>query len=229
MEIFAALDVRTLEEANALVRQLIPEYTHFKIGLELCTKYGLQTVLSIFHQFPDQQFHIFVDLKFHDIPHTMGQAVEALKNFPTIEFATIHASAGLEALITSQTNAGNIKLLGVSVLTSMDENTSYSIYGKTLIEQVLRCADIILEAHLYGIVCSGLEAQILRTYPKYDNLKLICPGFRLEKTKLDDQTRIITPKDTIELDIDYLVVGRPIIQVADPRKSGLEILHAITN
>jgi orotidine-5'-phosphate decarboxylase len=124
MEIFVALDVDTLKEAKSLVEYLIPEYTHFKIGLELCTKFGLQQVLDIFDQFPDQQFKVFVDLKFHDIPHTVARAVNSLHSFSGISFATIHTSSGLEALCEAQKQAGHIRLLGVSVLTSMDENTA---------------------------------------------------------------------------------------------------------
>jgi orotidine-5'-phosphate decarboxylase len=87
---------------------------------------------------------------------------------------------------------------------------------------------MLVEAKFFGMVCSGYEAQIVRQHSQYNNLQLICPGFRLHTSKEDDQTRIITPQNVVDLGVDYLVVGRPITKSSDPRKSGLAILKTIT-
>jgi orotidine-5'-phosphate decarboxylase len=223
---FVALDFDTLEKMETFVQTIYPEFLHVKIGLELCTRFGVQAVLESLARFPG--LVVFLDLKFHDIPNTVEKTINTLSNFPGIQYTTIHTSVGIQALERAQSTSGSVHILGVSVLTSMSEAECRLIYNRSVEDQILLSADLLIDAGCYGMVCSGREASLIRAHSKYNTLKLVCPGIRLEKTD-DDQTRILHPRDAIRSRIDYLVVGRPITQSNDPLAQCREIqsyLHA---
>jgi orotidine-5'-phosphate decarboxylase len=175
----------------------------------------------------DLGFNVFLDLKLHDIPNTVGKAVESCAKLP-IGMLTLHTSGGREmmqwAVRAQQQHAPKLLLLGVTVLTS----TSASGLAETGVgdppeAQVVRLGRLAVESGIHGLVCSPLEIVPLRSALP-SNVALITPGIRPREAKADDQTRIMTPGDAARAGANFIVVGRPIFKAPDPAAAAHAIL-----
>ncbi|MCS7062874.1 MAG: orotidine-5'-phosphate decarboxylase [Methylacidiphilales bacterium] len=225
-KIIVALDTSTPLQAAFWLDALVPPLTHAKIGLELFTACGP----SIFDRLARPNLHFFLDLKLHDIPTTVARTIQTLAQHP-IKFLTLHASGGLSMLqAAKEATAGtSIRLLAVTVLTSIDEATCQQIYPgtSTTQDQVLRLAELAQKAGLDGLVCSPLEIQALRA--RFDRtFILVTPGIRAsahEKSTIDDQSRTMPARKALEAGADYLVVGRPLTRAESPRDALAKMLQ----
>ena len=168
---------------------------------------------------------IFYDGKFFDIKNTLVESIKSLKSL-NIDYATVHLLNGLDALKAANQTAQkiNLKLLGVSVLTSFsDEDLENLGFGNKVENQVKKLIQIAMEADLYGVICSPLEVKMIKEIaPK---LKCFTPGIRIGNTK-DDQKRTMTANEAIKEGSDCLIIGRPITK-GDPQENIKNILSSI--
>jgi orotidine-5'-phosphate decarboxylase len=228
--IITALDVETKAQALALVRELDLAVL-FKVGLELFTAEGpalLQEIKALGKG-------VFLDLKLHDIPNTVGEAARIGVRHG-VRMMTIHTSGGGEMMARAAATAreeadkkGSPKplLLGVTILTSLknDDLASIGMMPDTS-AQVLRLAALAKAAGLDGVVCSAQEIEIVRREVGPDFL-IVTPGIRPAWSAAQDQKRIMTPALAVEKGSDYLVVGRPITQAASPREAFQKIVDEL--
>jgi orotidine-5'-phosphate decarboxylase len=221
-KVIVALDYADAASALALVNQLDPTLCKLKVGKELFTAAGPQLVEKLIAK----DFKVFLDLKFHDIPSTVAKACEAASNLG-VWMLNVHASGGsamLEAALEGVSKTTNQPhLIAVTVLTSMNQAVLNELGIATSVEQhVLKLAKLTQVSGLHGVVCSALEAQLLRQQMNSDFL-LVTPGIRPATASLDDQRRVLTPSQALQLGANYLVIGRPITQASNP----IEALQAI--
>jgi orotidine-5'-phosphate decarboxylase len=223
-DLILALDVPTREAAAPILRQLRGQLRWVKLGLQMFTAYGPNYVREV----AGMGFDVFLDLKLHDIPNTVAKAVESLGPLP-IKMLTLHTSGGGEmmraAVAAQQKSNPHLLLLGVTVLTSTDA-AGLNELGITAspAEQVSRLGQLAVTAGLRGLVCSPLEVELLRrSLPA--STQLITPGIRpANEAGSDDQKRVMTPADAARAGSSYIVVGRPILQAADPAAAARAIL-----
>ncbi len=214
------LDVSDKNEALNFVKLLKDEVEIFKVGLELFCKYGPEILEKLYNL----NVKIFLDLKLHDIPNTVYGAVKNLLNFNPF-FITVHLEEyeKFRKFVFDKTNFKGF--LGVTWLTSLDENSLHFLTenkNMSVIDFVLKKAEIYYKSGCCGIVCSAHEAKKVKE--KFGNkLKIVCPGIRLSESSSDDQERIMTPEKAIKNGADFLVIGRPIREANDP----LEICRKI--
>jgi orotidine-5'-phosphate decarboxylase len=226
-KIIVPLDVPDLESAMALVK-LLPEVSFWKVGLELFVANGT----DILQFLKGENKRIFLDLKFHDIPNTVKCATQsALKH--QVDFLTIHAIAGREALTAAKEvvkNSGEtrLKLLAISVLTSINSRQlAFDLkIPLELSEYALNNAMMAQECGIDGAVCSPHEAQKLKEICGKDFL-LVCPGVRPTWASAKDQQRIMTPKKALQQGADYLVIGRPITEAENPSQAWAKIVEEV--
>jgi orotidine-5'-phosphate decarboxylase len=222
-KIIVALDFPTKKEALGLVGQLCKNIRFFKIGLQLFSAVGPKVVSEVL----ETGAKVFLDLKLYDIPNTVAHAVESAANLG-IEMLTIHLSGG-DAMVKAAMAARpkNMSILGVTVLTSLDETAIRALGIPTTVEeQVSRLARMGVAAGINGLVVSPHEIEVLR--PQFgDDIKLVVPGIRPPWSETADQKRVMTPRQALEAGADYLVIGRPIIAHKNPREAVAKILEEI--
>jgi len=223
-KIIVALDYADSASALKLVAQLDPALCRLKVGKELFTSAGPQFVETLARS----NFGVFLDLKFHDIPNTVAKACSAASNLG-VWMLNVHASGGTEMMQAAKqaVDASTTKplLIAVTVLTSMNQQTLNQIGIQTdIATHVLNLATLTKQAGLDGVVCSALEAEILRAKLGQD-FCLVTPGIRPANVNKDDQSRVVTPADALSMGSSYLVIGRPITQAVNPLKA-LEAIHA---
>lgn len=221
-KVIVALDYANSQDALALVNQLDPNLCKLKVGKELFTATG-PTLVEILVA---KGFKVFLDLKFHDIPNTVQKACEAASNLG-VWMLNVHASGGsamLQAALEGvNKNTHKPYLIAVTVLTSMNQASLNEIgISETVENQVLKLAKLTQNAGLHGVVCSAMEAPLLRKQLNNDFL-LVTPGIRPANVNQDDQSRVVTPQDALNSGASYLVIGRPITQARNP----LQALEAI--
>jgi len=222
-KIIVALDYADADSALKLVNQLDPALCRLKVGKELFTAAGPQFVEKL----ASSNFGVFLDLKFHDIPNTVAKACSAASNLG-VWMLNVHASGGLEMMQAAKKAVDSSEakplLIAVTVLTSMNQQTLNQIGIQTdLPTHVLNLARLTQQAGLDGVVCSALEAQMLRSNLGSE-FCLVTPGIRPANASKDDQSRIVTPADALSRGASYLVIGRPITQ-ADSPLAALEAIH----
>jgi orotidine-5'-phosphate decarboxylase len=218
--LIVALDVATASEALDLVDVLGPHAGFYKIGMELLTSGDFFGLLRQLH---DQGKQVFVDLKFFDVPATVASAVRGLARHPAT-FCTIH---GNDAMMRAAAQVkGGLKLLAVTALTSLDQgdldDLGFRCDARSLVLSRARAA---LAAGCDGVVSSGLEAADLRAELDH-RLLVVCPGIR-PVANSDDQKRTVDVRQAFENGADYIVVGRPIRDAADPRQAAADIQATI--
>ena len=219
-----ALDVASAQEARALVQTLGDSVGFYKIGLELFMAGGY---FELIDWLAGQGKKIFVDLKFFDVPETVKRAVAALAGKP-VSFATVHGNQKImEAAVSAASGVG---ILAVTVLTSLDRGDLDDLgFQCDPAELVLSRARRALEAGCAGVISSGLEVARLRQEVDH-KLMVVSPGIRpVENAGGDDQKRIVTPQAAFEAGADYIVVGRPIRNAADPKAKAQEIQAQIAS
>jgi orotidine-5'-phosphate decarboxylase len=226
-ELIVALDVGDLASAAALVEQLYPTVTLFKVGLQLFTAEGPRAVEAV----QKRGGAVFLDLKLHDIPNTVAGAVrEAAKLGAAM--CTLHASGGrsmLQAAAQAVAGVGStMRLLAVTVLTSLDAQGLEEAIGSKLdvTAQVVRLASLAREVGLDGVVASPHEIGLLRA-ALGSSMPLVIPGIRPAWASADDQRRVMTPREAAVAGADYLVIGRPITAAADPVQATGRILDEL--
>lgn len=228
--IIFALDFPSLKDAEGHIRLLKDHVGMFKIGLQLFVSEGPKVIDAVLSR--SSQAKVFLDMKFHDIPETVKGAIKSAA-VHGVEFVTVHCDEGRGLLKAAvEAAGGKVKILGVTVLTSQSTEDLADIgISRELRDPanlVLHRARIAKLAGAYGIVCSGEE---VRTVKKEfgDSLAIVTPGIRLSEgtVKNDDQKRIATPYNAILDGADYLVVGRPIRDAADPVKTAETIANEI--
>ena len=229
--IIAALDVPTTELALDLVQKIAPLVGGFKIGSELFTSAGPDIVRLVRRT----GAAVFLDLKFHDIPHTVAKAVAAAVKLD-VQMLTVHAIGGVEMLKAAEKTAQESAwesghapplVLAVTVLTSLDSNALSEIgLDPNIARQVRRFANMANQAGLRGLVCSPLEvAELRQTLPV--SMQFVTPGVRLEASPDDDQRRTLSPRDALAAGANWLVIGRPIYAAPDPRAAAEAILNSL--
>jgi len=213
--ILVALDFDNAQQTMELVDRLQPERCRLKIGKELFTSEGPQLVEAL----QAKGFDIFLDLKFHDIPNTVAKAVKAAANMG-VWMVNVHASGGQRMMEAAKEALANVaqppQLIAVTVLTSMERSDLAGI-GLDIDpqEQVKRLAKLTQQSGLDGVVCSAQEAVMLKELCGAD-FKLVTPGIRPSFAQQGDQRRVMTPAQAKLAGVDYMVIGRPITQAADP-------------
>jgi orotidine-5'-phosphate decarboxylase len=212
--IFVALDTPDVHRAAAFARELSGLAGGMKLGLEFFCANGRDGVLRI----AEHGMPIFLDLKLHDIPNTVGKAVEAIAPLaPAI--LTVHATGGKAMMAAAKAAAPpSTKVVAVTVLTSLDANdlAKTGIAGSPG-DQVRRLADLAGEAGIDGIVCSGDEVAAARDV--WPEGFFVVPGVRPEGAEAADQKRVVTPYDALNDGASVLVIGRPITGAADPAQA----------
>jgi orotidine-5'-phosphate decarboxylase len=219
--IFVACDVSTQKEILDLLEIIHEDISGIKIGLQYITQRSPEDIreLSKFNK------PIFYDAKFFDIKNTLVESIKSLKDLK-ISYATVHLLNGLDALKEANQAAKefNLKLLGVSVLTSFNDNDLEDLGFKNKVDtQVKKLIQIAIDANLYGVICSPLETKMIKKISPY--LKCFTPGIRMDNAK-NDQKRTMNANEAIKEGSDYLIIGRPITK-GDPRKNIKNILLSI--
>ena len=220
-KIFVACDVSTQKEVLDLLELIHEDIFGIKIGLQYITQSSPEEIreLSKFKK------PIFYDGKFLDVKNTLVESVKSLEKI-NIDYATVHLLNGIDALKTANEAAKkiNLDLLGVSVLTSFDnEDLSRLGFKEKIEDQVKRLIKIAQEANLFGVICSPLEIKMVKKIAP--SLKCFTPGIRMGEKK-DEQKRTMTPNDAIKEGSDYLIIGRPITK-GDPKENIKNILSSI--
>ena len=218
-KIIVALDSGNLNKTLKLVKSLRKEVYAFKIGYQFFFNFGLSGYKKIHSICPK----IFLDLKLHDIPNTVEMGIRALNKIEPL-FTTVHISGGDKMMKSTKIKRKETKILGVSILTSMDKRLTKKYYNRTnLLELVKNFAKFAKKNSLDGVVCSPLEIKKIRKEVG-KNFIIVTPGIRFNnKIKSDDQKRVETPKKAIDLGANYLVIGRPITESRNP----LQVLKEI--
>jgi orotidine-5'-phosphate decarboxylase len=229
--IIVALDVSTAGAALKLVEQLAPVAGGFKVGSELFTSAGPDVV----RRMRERGALVFLDLKFHDIPNTVGKAVAAAVQLG-VQMLTVHTSGGLEMLRTAEHSAQEAAwraghtpplVLGVTVLTSLDAGALKDIGFDAHVDyQARRLATVAVRAGLRGLVCSPLEVPKLRPFVP-PSMQFVTPGVRTGAEKPDDQKRTLSPREAIAAGANWLVIGRPICAAENPREAAEKILETL--
>jgi orotidine-5'-phosphate decarboxylase len=212
-----ALDVPTPDRAFALLDSL-PGVEWVKVGLQLFIAGGGDVVRGL----RKRGYRVFLDLKLHDIPNTVGRAVEAAAALD-VDLLTVHVSGGSAMLRAAQAAAGGPgrggpRLLGVTLLTSLSAREVGEAWGREDVSaemEVRRLAGLAHEAGLAGVVASVHEVRQIREQAG-DELLLLTPGIRLAGDSAGDQSRVATPEDASRLGIDFIVIGRTVTAATDP-------------
>lgn len=222
-KIIVALDMPHPQAAVDLVKSLAGLGVKFKIGMELFYSAGWSVVESV-QKYGD----VFLDLKLHDIPTTMGKTASVLAKRGVWLF-TVHASAGQEALLAvseavqKEASEHNLtKVVAVTVLTSLPHLAHLGVSCSTQ-QSVLQLTQLASTANLHGVVCSSQEVALLKQ--QFPQLIFVTPGIRRLQDASDDQTRSLTPEQAIAAGSDYLVIGRPVTQSSDPMQSLTSIIN----
>ncbi|MGE5564401.1 MAG: orotidine-5'-phosphate decarboxylase [Bacillota bacterium] len=220
--IFVAIDTPDLDRATALAEAVRGAAGGVKLGLEFFSAHGPAGVRRI----GELGLPVFLDLKLHDIPNTVGKAVEALAPLEP-EILTVHASGGRAMLQAAKATApARTKVVGVTVLTSLDESdlASAGVHGSPA-GQVARLAWLAQDSGIDGIVCSGAEVRQARE--SWPGGFFVVPGVRPAGADIGDQKRVVTPAQAVADGASVLVIGRPITGASDPRRAIMDIAASL--
>jgi orotidine-5'-phosphate decarboxylase len=223
-ELIVALDVPSAREALPLVDRLTG-LAWVKVGSVLMTREGPDLV----RQLLDRGLHVFLDLKWHDIPNTVAGAVRAAREMG-VAMATVHTLGGRAMMEAAARAAGpDLGLVGVTVLTSHDDTGYAGATGRdnvNLVQEVERQSRNAVEAGLRGVVCSPLEVSVVRGVVGPGQW-VVVPGIRRAGEQPGDQTRVATPADAIQAGATHLVVGRPVLEAPDPAVAFQALLEEV--
>jgi orotidine-5'-phosphate decarboxylase len=226
-KLFIAIDQNDINKAKDLIQKLSPEICGIKIGKELFTVCGPE----IIEWSQAKGFKIFLDLKYHDIPNTVEKACYAASEMG-ISILNVHALGGKDMMLAAKEGVdksnNNPYLIAVTLLTSMDARALKEIgLTSSVSDQVLNLATNTGQAGLDGIVCSAKDIPIIKNKLP-ENFLYVTPGIRLNNSAKDDQKRIATPFEAIEMGSNILVIGRPITQAINPEAVIKEIIKEIS-
>jgi orotidine-5'-phosphate decarboxylase len=218
--LIVALDVSSAAEAQALVHRIGDAAGIYKVGLQLFTAEGPELVRELVASGK----RIFLDLKLHDIPNTVGHAVKMAADL-RVHMLTLHASGGTAMLRAAvEASQGRLNLLAVTVLTSLtDEDMQETGIAGRVPDQALRMAALAQNAGCQGIVCSPREALAIRRSVG-EGFAIVTPGIRPAGAESNDQQRIATPAQAIANGVSHIVVGRPITHASEPAQAAQAII-----
>ena len=218
--IIVAIDETDFTSASKIIDNLDPKKCMVKIGSVSFNSSGHELIFYA----AEKGFEIFLDLKLHDIPNTVKKSIEGLAALP-IKLLTIHASGGKNMMKAAMegVSGSDIKVFGVTALTSLSDDDTNEIYRRSATDQVNAMLDLAESACIDGVVCSPHELELVS---KRESLLSITPGIRLDESN-DDQKRVMTPKQAIELGADYLVIGRPITESNNIKESLSRIIESL--
>ena len=203
-----ALDTDDLNLVKKLSAFFDPKLCLMKVGLQLYIAHGKE----VLDYLSEQGFEIFLDLKLHDIPNTVAKAIKEIQKF-NIKMTTIHSQGGVEMINAALDQSNDIKILAVSLLTSLDKQDVSRLYDNDFEKQFEMLLKVITDTKTHGIVCSSHELVKVSD----NNLIKVVPGIRNVDVS-DDQKRIMSSKAAYENGADFIVVGRPIINSENPSK-----------
>lgn len=215
--VIIALDLPGYDSAAAMVESLGESAVYYKVGLELFIRDG-RRVLDMLESAGKK---VFLDLKLHDIPNTVARSVDSIISAGAAAMTTLHTMGGFEMMRRAREavdNSGDgLKLLGVTVLTSIDEDTLRdNLSIKDSIPKLVRnLATVAGRAGLHGVVASALELSLLREHFT-DQFIIVTPGIRPSWAAKDDQKRVVTPKEAFDRGASYIVIGRPVTADTSP-------------
>ncbi|EJF91363.1 orotidine-5'-phosphate decarboxylase [Bartonella melophagi] len=222
--LIVGLDVPDIKQAEKLIIQLGDRVSWYKIGYQLFFSGGMELAKDLIQA----QKKVFFDMKLLDIDHTVARAVENIAKLG-VSMLTIHAYPTAMKAAVAAAKGSDLCLLGVTVLTSMDEADLKNVgYKDTPQKLVLKRAEQAREAGMDGIVASALEAQALRRVIGTD-MALVTPGIRPVGSDKNDQKRVMTPRKALDSGASHLVVARPIIQAVDPLAATKKILAEMSD
>ena len=218
--IIVAVDETQLENFQNVVDSLDNDLCMIKIGSVSFNALGHQAISYA----SNKGFKIFLDLKLHDIPNTVKKSIKGLVSLP-IDMMTIHTSGGLEMMKAAKNavDGTDIKIFGVTALTSLSDEDTSLIFKRTAADQVNTMLDLAEQAGIDGVVCSPHELSLVT---KRESLLSITPGIRLKDSN-DDQNRVMTPIDALKQGANFLVIGRPITEAKNIKEALLEIHNSI--
>ena len=221
-----ALDVAEVDQAKALVNELADAVTFYKVGMELMMTGEYFDLLDWLLQ---NEKKVFVDLKLFDVPATVSKAVKRLSQRGAY-FTTVHGNQGMMEAAAAAAEKGDLKILAVTALTSLDEGDIKDLgFACDVQELVVSRARRALSSGCDGIVASGMELEYIRDEVS-DKLLIVTPGIRpVENRPTDDQKRIVSVEQAFQRGADYIVVGRPIKNAANPRQAAELIQETILN
>ncbi len=231
-KIIVALDVETADEAREIIAEIGGEVGAFKIGLQLFTAAGASFVREVV----GKNIKLFLDVKFHDIPNTVAKASVEVARLGVWMF-NIHAVGGGEMMrrtvenvreVCARENLEQPKIIGVTVLTSADQETLREVgISREIDSQVLNLAKLTAKCGLDGVVASPLEVDAIRRNIEKKDFLIVTPGIRPSFATNDDQKRVMTPKEAVSQGADYLVIGRPVTGQKDKLSAVRKILEEI--
>ncbi|MDV5356787.1 orotidine-5'-phosphate decarboxylase [Kosakonia sp. SMBL-WEM22] len=217
--VVVALDYANRDNALAFVDRIDPRDCRLKVGKEMFTLFGPQFVREL----QQRGFDIFLDLKFHDIPNTTAHAVKAAADLG-VWMVNVHASGGARMMTAAKEallpfGADAPLLIAVTVLTSMEASDLLDLgITATPAQHAERLARLTQQCGLDGVVCSAQEAVRFKSELGHA-FKLVTPGIRPQGSDAGDQRRIMTPEQALQAGVDYMVIGRPVTQSADPAQT----------
>jgi orotidine-5'-phosphate decarboxylase len=225
-QIFCAIDTNDFDKAKALI-EAVKDICGIKLGLEFFNAYGSQGVRDVMAHAPDTP--LFLDLKYHDIPNTVAGAIRAVTHQVQPAYINVHASGG-SAMMKAAKEAcpSGTKLLAVTILTSLHAQDLEEVgYSNDISSQVKRLAMLAKESGLDGVVCSPHEIEMIKEACGHDFITMV-PGIRPEGSAMNDQKRVMTPKEAITHGVDHMVIGRPITQATDPAEAAKAIMLSLS-
>ena len=220
--IIVAIDEISFNKASSIIDNLDSTKCMVKIGSVAFNSIGHKVI----NYAAEKGFDIFLDLKLHDIPNTVKKSIKGLTNLP-IKMITIHISGGKDMMVAAMeaVSGTNIKVFGVTALTSLNDNDTNKIYQRNASDHVNAMLDLAESAAIDGVVCSPHELDLVS---KRESLLSITPGIRLQDLN-DDQSRVMSPEEAINLGANYLVIGRPITQSGNILGTLEDIFNKINN
>ena len=218
--IIVAVDETQLDSFKQIVDSLDSNLCMIKVGSVSFNAIGHEAIQYV----ASKGFEIFLDLKLHDIPNTVKKSIEGLISLP-VSIMTIHTSGGLEMMkiAMNAVKDTNIKIFGVTALTSLSDEDTDVIFKRNASDQVAAMLDLAQEAKIDGVVCSPHELDLVVARK---SLLSITPGIRLSESE-DDQSRVMTPNDAISKGANHIVIGRPITNAPNISEALLEIYNSI--
>ena len=215
---FVALDLPSVNEAEAMVEVLGDAVDSYKIGLQLLPIGGVE----FGQRLKAMGKNVFYDFKFHDIGATVEKATRSIAGLQA-DLLTVHARPDVMRAAVKGRGTSSLKILGVTVLTSLDQNALKAIgYNDNAESLVMRRVEQALEAGIDGVVSSPLEAAAIRAFVP-EHFLVVTPGVRPKGAEAGDQIRIATPSSALKSGASHLVIGRPITQADDPRAAAQRI------
>ncbi len=222
-KLIVALDVAEIKTAEELIKKLKGTVDFYKIGMQLFTAQGKKAVDLVHHH----GGKVFLDLKFLDIPQTVAGAVKEAGRLG-VESLSLHLSGGSDMLRAAAAVSPRPKLWGVTVLTSFKKEDVRIFHERANFPTLVRgLARLGMKAGIDAVICSGHEVEFLRKALKDFSPRFVTPGIRPAGEKVHDQKRVMTPEEAAALEIDYIVVGRPILAAEDPLLAARKILASI--